>query len=209
MASCLYIILSGIEYCGKTTQIIGIGEFFKEKGLPFVLTREPGGTFIGKQIRAVILDERSKNMDPLTETLLYPADRAQQFGEIVTPNLEKGISVISDRGLIETEAYQGYGRGMDLDLIRQLNKLATRGISPNLNLVIDGDPELILRNAALRKGKSDRLDQENLEFYQRVRKGFLELAQYYPFIKIVPYIHDGQEEMQGIMRDIISKELGI
>jgi dTMP kinase len=147
-----------------------------------VLTREPGGTPIGEAVRTVLLDERYAGIRPETEMLLFAASRAQFVAEVVRPNLVAGRCVLSERFVDASIAYQGYGRGLPIDLVRRVNDVAIQGLRPDLTLLIDIDPVAGLRRARNARGKGapagrgDRLEQEDLDFHARVRAGFLELA---------------------------------
>ena len=169
-----FITIEGVEGSGKTTQIQYIHEYLSQKKIPHIITREPGGTVLGKKIRELLLNPEYPVV-PETEILLYLADRAQHVGEKIIPHLEKGFWVISDRYFDSTLAYQGYGRGLDLNLLQQFIKFATKGLLPDLTILIDLPPEEGLVRAK-KRGEFDRLERENLEFHRRVRKGFLELA---------------------------------
>ncbi|MFC1769649.1 dTMP kinase [Nitrospirota bacterium] len=181
----LFISLEGIEGTGKTTQSRLLGEALEAQGQKTVLTVEPGGTEISRHIREVLLDVRHTNMDPMTELLLYAAARRQHLQEIINPALKRGEIVITDRFSDSTMAYQGYARGLDRNLIRSLDSTVTGSIRPNLTLLLDMDPRIGLernRNAQ----KVDRLELEALEFHQKVRDGFLQIATQEPDrIKII------------------------
>jgi dTMP kinase len=188
------ITFEGIDGCGKTTQLRLLERILTHRGL--ASTREPGGTELGKLIRAALLNVSHHKVDPLSELLLYAADRAQHVREIVVPHLAAGTLVLSDRFYDATTAYQGYGRGFDLALIKRLNELATNGLKPDLTLLFDINVATGLGRIARRGSEShnniieaqaDRLDQEPLEFHERVRQGYLELAQKEPErFRIIP-----------------------
>ena len=188
------ITFEGIDGCGKTTQLRMLERILLGRSIPFVSTREPGGTELGKMIRAALLNVSPHSVDPLAELLLYAADRAQHVREFITPNLAKGVLVLSDRFYDATTAYQGYGRGFDLALINQLNALATSGLKPDLTLLFDiavvtGLERIHRRGgeAAAGDAAADRLDKEPQEFHERVRQGYLELAQQEPNrFRIIP-----------------------
>ncbi|MBL8205659.1 MAG: dTMP kinase [Blastocatellia bacterium] len=183
------ITFEGIDGCGKTTQLRMLERILTGRNIPFVSTREPGGTDLGKMIRAALLNVSPHSVDPLAELLLYAADRAQHVREFIAPNLAKGILVLSDRFYDATTAYQGYGRGFDLTLINQLNNLATGGLKPDVTLLFDLDVATGMERIHRRSGdaadnttdaQADRLDREPLEFHERVRNGYLELAHQEP-----------------------------
>jgi dTMP kinase len=177
----LFITIEGPEGAGKSTHARRLYETFRQE-IPLVLTREPGGTQVGEAVRAILLDERHLGMRPETEMLLFAASRAQFVAEIVRPNLEAGRCVLSERFVDASIAYQGYGRGLPVDLVRRVNDVAIGGLRPDLTLLIDIDPVAGLQRARHAHGKGtpvgrgDRLEQEDLAFHARVRAGFLELA---------------------------------
>jgi dTMP kinase len=170
----LFIAFEGPEGGGKSTQIALLGERLRLAGIDPVLTREPGGTPTGDAIRKVVLDP-ALEVAPLTEFLLYSASRAQHVEEVVAPALAAGGVVVSDRFSGASLAYQGYGRNLDLEFIERLTERVTGGLQPDLTVLLDLDPAAGLERIATR-GNSDRLEQADLEFHQRVRQGFLEQA---------------------------------
>ncbi len=167
-----FISLEGIDGAGKTSlrELLIRGNYFDN----IISIREPGGTYISEQIRAVLLDARNTGMAPRTEALLYAAARSQVVEEIIRPALAQGKLVIADRYLDSTIAYQGYGRGLDLDFLIQLNHLCTGGLKPDLTLLLDIDPREGLRRRG--EEKPDRLEQEGIIFQEKVRQGYLEIA---------------------------------
>ena len=190
------ITFEGIDGCGKTTQLRLLERILTSHSIPFVSTREPGGTELGKMIRAALLNVSPHSVDPLAELLLYAADRAQHVREFIAPNLANGTLVLSDRFYDATIAYQGYGRGFDLTLIKQLNDLATGGLKPDVTLLFDIDVATGLERIHRRGGETanvaaeaqaDRLDREPQEFHERVRQGYLELARQEPTrFRVIP-----------------------
>lgn len=182
----MFVSFEGIEGCGKTTQVEILALFLSERGIPHVVTREPGGTRLGRLMRSILLDPAYSEIDPLTELFLYAADRAQHTAEVIRPALEARQWVICDRFADATTAYQGYGRGQDLNLIQQLNKWASRGLWPSLSLLLDCPVEIGLERARRRvmdsalNGLEDRFEQQDLSFHQKVRQGYLELAERFP-----------------------------
>lgn len=173
-----FISFEGSEGSGKSTQARLLRDWLKRQGIDTILTREPGGTPIGERIREVLLSLDHKEMDPITELFLYLASRRQHIKELIEPALNSGNVVITDRFSDSTLAYQGYGRGLDLSLIESLNRTATGGLSPDLTIVLDVDVrEGLSRNLEI---KSDRLETEDIEFHEKVRKGFIEIAKKEP-----------------------------
>jgi dTMP kinase len=181
-----FITFEGIEGCGKTTQIRLLAASLMDAGHDVTLTREPGGCPIADQVRAILLDAGNSAMTPLAELLLYAAARAQHIREVVAPALSRGGIVLCDRFTDATLAYQGYGRQLDLDLIKQLNTMAADGHKPGLTLLIDCPVEVGLQRAIDRiEGNTaqnaatppeDRFELESWHFHDRVRSGYLALA---------------------------------
>ncbi len=177
-----FITFEGGEGSGKSTQARMLAAHLKQKGYDVIATREPGGTEIGDAVRAVLLNPEFNEMGNVTELLLLAASRAQNVHERIKPGLERGAVVICDRFIDSTLAYQGYGRNFDLKLLEALNRLATGGVTPDLTILLDLPVEVGLGRAkALDKleskaGEGDRIEQEDIEFHRRLRKGFLELA---------------------------------
>lgn len=170
----LFLVFEGPEGAGKSTQISRLAERLAAVGRDVLLTREPGGTRAGDAIRDVLLDP-DQVIYPLTEFLLYSASRAQLVAEVIRPALEAGRDVVSDRFTAASVAYQGYGRGLDLDLVNELNDRVTGGLRPDLTVLLDIEPEAGLRRAGARS-RQDRLEAAGLPFHERVRRGYLEQA---------------------------------
>jgi len=174
MGKGLFISFEGIEGTGKSTQARLLRDWFEAEGTEAVLTREPGGTEIGKGIRGVLLDKNHGKMDPVAELLLYASDRRQHMYEEIIPSLLRGLVVITDRFSDSTRAYQGHARGLDEKLIDDLDSIATGGMKPDLTLLLDMDVRAgLLRNRNAQK--SDRLELEDVAFHERVREGFLNI----------------------------------
>lgn len=172
----MFITLEGPEGSGKTTQVLPLADFLRQRGYDVLTAREPGGTPIGEQVRAVIFNPESKDMQFRTEILLFQAARAQLVEQVVRPHLAKGGVVLCDRYADSTLAYQGYGYQLDLDALRTLVDFATDGLKPDLTLLLDVDVETGLQRRA-KGGEWNRLDAMDIAFYQRVRRGYHLLAQ--------------------------------
>lgn len=182
----MFITFEGIEGSGKTTQIQNIAEFIRSRGKDCLVTREPGGTKIGEKVRAILLDPQSKDMDPMTELLLYKADRVQHVKKMVIPSLSSGKIVLCDRYVDATVVYQGFARGIDVSLIHRLHKLILKDLKPDMTILLDLAPEVGLPRAwkqienGKRVGFETRFEKEALPFHQKVREGYLELARLEP-----------------------------
>lgn len=186
-----FIVFEGGEGSGKTTQLAGLQQWLKDSGWvdllkskgyiqQVVATREPGGTDIGQKIRQLLLTHTAQDtIENGTELLLYAADRIQHVTGFLRPQLAQGTLILCDRFTDSTIAYQGFGRGLDLQLIHQLNQIATDGLQSDLTLWLDLDPEVGLART-IRRGSSDRIEQAELAFHQRVHQGFTQLAEQYP-----------------------------
>lgn len=175
----MFITLEGSEGSGKTSQIAPLAEALCLAGYSVLLTREPGGTPIGDQIREVLAAFKNTDMEPRTEILLFQASRAQLVAQVIRPHLKSGGVVLCDRYADSTLAYQGYGYKLELGPLRALIDFATGGLKPDLTVLLDLDVDEGLRRRA-QSGEWNRLDAFQLEFYQRVRQGYLELAQAEP-----------------------------
>lgn len=171
----MFITFEGPDGSGKTTQVAQTAQSLRAIGYNVLLTREPGGTAIGDQIRHILHAMENKAMHPRAELLLYSASRAQIVAEVIKPHLEKGGLVMCDRFFDSTFAYQGYGHGLDLDFLRTLTHFVTGGLSPDLTLLLDIAPEDALqrRLSAVAKGEEwTRLDAMAMDFHRRVRQGY-------------------------------------
>ncbi len=169
-----FVTFEGIEGSGKTTQIQMLSNHLEERGIDHLLTREPGGTPIGDQIRGMVLNPDNTAMTPTCELLLYAAARAQHIEQVIRPALLAGRLVLCDRFKDATMAYQGFGQGVDLETIRDLNALATGGLLPDLTLVLDLEPAAGMSRIGGRP--LDAFERMDLAFHRRVREGYLEIA---------------------------------
>lgn len=181
------ISFEGGDGSGKTTQLKLLDKYLASRGKSCLSTREPGGTTLGEMIRKILLEAGKVEIASPTELFLYLADRAQHVHEVIRPALASGRLVLCDRFTDSTLAYQGYGRGVDLDMLRRLNQVASHGITPDVTFLLDCPVEVGLsrtaqRNMNLKSGGSreDRFEQERADFHERVRRGFLELARAEP-----------------------------
>ena len=176
-----FITFEGIEGCGKSTQAKRLVNRLRELAVPLVFTLEPGGTSVGQKIRHILLDSRNQHLSPLTELLLYAADRAQHVEEVIKPALEQENWVLCDRFFDATTVYQGYARGLDMKLIVTLNEKASAGIRPDITFLIDCAVEIGLERALKRnriqfQEGQDRFEREKKDFHEAVREGYLALA---------------------------------
>ncbi len=179
-----FITFEGVDGSGKTTQFRMLAQWLRERGREVVETVEPGGTAIGRQIRKILLDPASADIQPRAELLLYFASRAQNVDQVIRPALEAGQTVLCDRFTDSTLVYQGCGRGLDTEVVRDLDRIACRGLKPDVTFLIDIDPETSLMRAKRRNERTgpseSRIDEEGAEFHERVRQGYLALAKAEP-----------------------------
>jgi dTMP kinase len=177
----LFITFEGPDGSGKTTQIELLAESLRDQGHQVLITREPGGTSVGDQIRSVVHDVKNAEMRRETEFLLYSASRAQLVREVIQPHLKRGGTVLCDRFADSSMAYQGYGRELDLDMVSCITQFATGGLRPDLTVYLDLPVEVGLQRKesahATQTGEWNRLDQQALDFHQRVREGYLRMAE--------------------------------
>ncbi|MBD3167889.1 MAG: dTMP kinase [candidate division Zixibacteria bacterium] len=173
----LFISFEGIDYCGKSTQVKLLSSKLSHDGYGIVVVREPGGTEISEQIRAVLLDNANIKMAPEAELLLYEASRAQLTRQLIIPGKDAGKVVLCDRYFDSTTAYQGYGRGLDLDSINKMNLLASCGIKPDMTFLFDLPAEAAQARFSSVPLFKDRLEEEKIDFHRRVRNGYLKIAE--------------------------------
>lgn len=175
-----FISFEGIEGCGKTTQIALLSDYLKRRSIPHTITREPGGTAVGEGIRKILLHSETIHLTAASELLLFYASRSQNIQEKIKPALERREVVICDRYYHASMAYQGYGRGIPLDFIRKLTDLVCADYRPDVTLLLDIEPEVGLARARARNNAKTedegRFEQEDIDFYSKIRDGYLELA---------------------------------
>ncbi|MGD2028790.1 MAG: dTMP kinase [Desulfobacterales bacterium] len=211
----MFISFEGIEGSGKTTQINHMDKFLRDNGHDCVITREPGGTRIGEEIRAILLNPASKDMDPLTELLLYTADRAQHIREFVYPCLSAGKTVLCDRFYDATVVYQGFARGLDIRLINKLHKLLFEDLKPDITFLLDLPPEKGLSRAwkqiesGTRTSVETRFEEEERSFHNKVRSGYLELARLEPIrFKVIDASVD-ENHVRNEIKKILYSEINL
>lgn len=198
MARGIFITLEGIEGCGKSTQVEVLRRHLTERGHEVLVTREPGGSAIGEKVRDILLDAGNRGMAALTELLLYEASRAQHVEEVIRPALEAGDIVISDRFYDASTAYQGYARGLGADKVSKLNLVATGGLKPDLTIVLDLPASEGLRRLIK---DLDRIESEAIDFHERVRNGYIEIARSEPErVKVV----DSSGSLKATSAQVIS-----
>jgi dTMP kinase len=200
-----FITFEGSEGCGKSTQSQLLKTYLENKGFAVMHLREPGGTEISEEIRKILLDAKNKSMVSECEMLLYMAARAQVVGEVIAPALRKGVIVISDRFLDSTLAYQGYGLGMSIDLIKNIGGFVSRGITPDLTILLDVP---VKKGLGYRAAAKDRIEQRPLAYHTRVRKGYFHLARLQPErIKIVK-VQEDTSVTQNKIRELVAACVG-
>lgn len=196
----MFITLEGIEGAGKTTAMNALAEYLHGRGNTPLLTREPGGSKLGRRIRSMLLDCRQERPDMQAELFLFLADRAQHISELIQPALDAGRHVLCDRYTDSTIAYQGYGRGLPIDDLSEMNRIATGGLMPVLTLLLDLPVQMGLARAGQRNQQEGtvisegRFDSESMEFHEKVRNGYLEIARENPVrIKVIDASMDPED----------------
>jgi dTMP kinase len=202
----VFITFEGSEGCGKSSQVFVLSSFLQLQGYDILTTREPGGTPIGEQIRSVISSLKNTEMQQRTEILLFQASRAQLVEQVIRPHLKEGGVVLSDRYADSTLAYQGFGYQRDLVPLRALIQFATGGLKPDLTLLLDVDVEVGLKRRA-HGGEWNRLDALQLDFYQRVRQGYFQLADEEPERWVIIDAMQPFEQVQQAIRQVILRRL--
>jgi dTMP kinase len=210
------ISFEGLDGAGKTTQMDLLEQWLQSRGVPYVRTREPGGTALGVEIRHLLLNRPELAITPLAEAFLFQADRAQHFATLVLPALREGKLVITDRCFDASIAYQGYARGVGVELVEQLSMLATQGYKADLTILLDLDPSEVHRRTTLgndQSGKREertRFDAEAEEFHKRVQEGFRALARAHPErIKVIDATHSPREiheEIVALVEPLLLKQ---
>lgn len=202
----MFICFEGIDFSGKSTQINKLIKYFEQKELKYCLVREPGGTEVSEQIRKILLDKKNINLLPETELLLFSAARAQLVREVIEPALKDNIIVIADRFYYSTIAYQGYGRGINLQSIYDITNFAVGNTKPDLVFILDLDVE-ISRKRALKNNlrDTDRIENSDESFYLNVRNGYLNLAKQEKNCILIDATKDENEVFEEILIHINNK----
>lgn len=202
----MFITFEGSEGSGKTSQIPELADFLMQRGWQVITTREPGGTSIGDQVRAILNNLSNTDMQPRTEVLLFQASRAQLVEQVIHPAIQAKKIILSDRYADSTIAYQGYGYQLDLSQVQAIVKFATGGLKPDLTFFLDVDVELGLQRRA-QGGEWNRLDAFELEFYKRVREGYLSLVQAEPERWVVIDANRSKDIIQTDLRKRVLERL--
>lgn len=197
----LFVTLEGVEGSGKSTQARALEKHLEARGLPVSLTREPGGTALGEEVRRILLDRANAGMTPEAELFLYLASRAEHVARVIEPRLNRGEIVISDRFGDASVAYQGGGRRLGVEFVRSLNAQAVRGVKPDITFLLDLDPEEGLRRLARKVGEGgcDRIESEALEFHERVREAYLRAAESEPARFVVLDARQSEGEIASLI----------
>jgi len=203
----LFVTFEGIEGTGKSTQVALARDRLRARGITPLVTREPGGTPLGESLRALLLARRDLGSDPLVETLLMVADRAEHVRKVIRPALAEGKVVLCDRHADASVAYQGGGSGVDKKLIEEWNRLATGSTAPDLTVLLDLEPARALERLAVR-GRLDRFESEPVSFFERVRNTYLDLARAEPGRWLVLRAESPSEELAGKIEAEILDRLG-
>jgi dTMP kinase len=197
----MFISFEGIDFCGKSTQIRLLNDYFTAKGLETLLIREPGGTHISEKVRDILLDNKIHGMTIETEILLFSAARAQLVRNVINPALAQGKIVLSDRFFDSTTAYQGYGRGVKPEFVEQINSFAVGDTIPALTFFLDVTVAKALERRSTMKSEPDRMEQSGRDFYERVRNGYIQLAaKHSRFVRI-----DAMQPIEIVHRQIVER----
>jgi dTMP kinase len=202
----MFITFEGIDNSGKTTQARMLYNYFKRKGVNSLLIREPGGTKISERIRKILLDREHLEMIPLTEFLLFSASRTQLVSEVIKPNLKKNTYVICDRYYDSSTSYQGYGGRLNLKLIKEVNDFATGYLKPDITFLINIPPKTALARQRKRGKKLDRIESKKLAFYNKVYRGFLNIARKEPRRFIIIDGNKGKPQIHGEIVQVLNQK---
>jgi dTMP kinase len=208
-----FITFEGGDGTGKSTQIRLLERYLVAQGKTCLTTREPGGTSLGQLLRQILLESGNRPISSSTELFLYLADRAQHVHEVIAPAIRQGKIVLSDRHTDSTVAYQGYGRGFDLQLLLSLNEIASGGLTPDITFLLDCPVELGLsrtvrrRSDTLKLKSDDRFESENLEFHEKVRQGFLDLARAEPERFYIIDASHPEQQVFAAVKEIVDRRL--
>ena len=199
----IFIAFEGPEGCGKSTQVKLFTDFLKEKQIDYILTREPGGTKVGEEIRKILLDPENSMMEDMTEAYLYASSRSQLVREVIRPALTEGKIVITDRYVDSSIVYQGVGRELGIERVMKLNENGIEGLYPDLTFILLVEPETGLRRAADASKKDgyasgDRLEMEKLEFHKKIYLGFKELENHRENLAYI----NGVQKVSSVFEDI-------
>jgi dTMP kinase len=203
----MFITFEGSEGSGKSTQINMLAAYLGQQGYEVLVTREPGGTHIGEQVRQCLHDVKNKEMTAAAEVLLYSASRSQLVREVIVPALENGVIVISDRYADSTMAYQGFGRQLDLDALGIITHFATGGLKPDLTILFDIDVEEGLSRRSVGGEEMNRMDLQEIAFYKRVRDGYMELVKQEPERWVIVDAGRPPDEIQNDVRRSVEAKL--
>ena len=208
-----FIVLDGVNGAGKSTLLAALATYLKERGTKLLLTREPGATPLGSHLRSLILEEKAGKPSPLAEVFLFAADRAEHIDKVILPGLSQGKLILSDRYVYSSIAFQGYGRELGPALVAEINRAATRGVVPDLTILLDLDPQEGLRRTRARaeqKGgasEHDAFEGEELAFHTRLRNGFLEIAEGSPEPFLILDATKSPEELLSSSIEVIDRLL--
>jgi len=194
----MFITFEGLDFSGKSTQVGLLADTLSQSGAKTLILRDPGGTAIGERIRAVLLDRELLDMSDYAELFLFSASRSQLVQEIIKPALQNGTIVVCDRFYDSTTAYQGWGRGLSLDAIKTINRVAADGLLPAITYYIDIPVSEIELRMVRQKAGADRMEMSGRAFYERVRKGFLQLAKEEPRFEVI----DGRMSIEEIRQKV-------
>ncbi|WP_350343704.1 dTMP kinase [Proteinivorax tanatarense] len=189
-----FIVIEGADGAGKTTQANMLCNFFEVNAIDYLYTREPGGTDVGNEIRNILLNFKG-NINPITETILYSAARAQLIQDVIKPKLDQGINVVADRYVFSSIVYQGIALGVEEKVVADINKIATESLMPDYTFYIDLNVESSLARIT---GKKDRIEQRGIDYFKKVREGYISLTKKYPIITI-----DGNRNKEEVFKDIV------